>query len=174
MYSYPEFYQLYSELKTMFRERCNNSDPYYCQAWLNYYHTDEFVAWHRHTLSLHCGYHGFFCVDAEPSKTTYRLPDETEFDVVGKNNLLVLSENQGDFHRTWPWHLPEPRITIAFDIVPGARINPSDRLNHWLPIWYAPVTELEYVSLSKGEFWGFESLLGYHNKIVTVFKLNRK
>ena len=134
MYSYPEFYQLYLEIKTLFREQCGNNDPYYCQAWLNYYHTDEYVNWHRHNLSMNCGYHGFFCVDTEPSKTTYRLPDETEFDVIGKNNLLVLSENQGDSHRTWPWHLPEPRITIAFDIVPGARINPSDRLNHWLPI----------------------------------------
>jgi len=133
MYPYPEFHQLYSELKTMFREHCDTT-AYYCQAWLNYCHTDEYIDWHRHNLSLHCGWHGFFCVDTEPSNTTYRLPDETEFDVVGKNNLLVLSENQGDSHRTWPWHLLEPRITIAFDIVPAARIDPRDRLNHWIPI----------------------------------------
>jgi len=134
MYSYPEFYQLYSEIKTLFREQCGNNDPHYCQAWLNYYHADEYITWHRHNLSLQCGWHGFFCVDTEPSKTTYRLLDGTEFDVDGKNNLLVLSKNQGDSHCTWPWHLPEPRITIAFDIVPAARIDPSDRLNHWIPI----------------------------------------
>ena len=134
MYSYPEFYQLYSEIKTIFREQRGNNDPHYCQAWLNYYHTDEYITWHRHSLSLYYGWHGFFCVDTEPSRTTYRLPDGTEFDVVGKNNLIVLSENQGDSHRTWPWHLPEPRITIAFDIVPATRIDPSDRLNHWIPI----------------------------------------
>lgn len=134
MYSYPEFYQLYSEIKTMFREQCGNNDPHYCQAWLNYYHTDEYITWHRHSLSLHYGWHGFFCVDTEPSKTTYQLPNKAEFDVIGKNNLLVLSKNQGDSHRTWPWHLPEPRITIAFDIVPATCVDPSDRLNHWIPI----------------------------------------
>ena len=30
MYSYPEFYRLYSEIKTLFREQCANDDPYYC------------------------------------------------------------------------------------------------------------------------------------------------
>lgn len=134
MYAYPEFYSLYTEIKTLFRQHSQNLAPHYCQAWLNYYHTDEFITWHRHNLSLNCGYHGFFCVDTEPSKTTYRLPDGTEFDVIGKNNLLILSKNQGDSHRTWPWHRPEPRITIAFDIVPATHIDPSDRLNHWIPI----------------------------------------
>lgn len=134
MYAYPEFYSLYREIQTLFRQHSKNQHPHYCQAWLNYYHTDEFITWHRHNLSLNCGYHGFFCVDTEPSKTTYRLQDGTEFDVIGKNNMLILSKNEGDSHRTWPWHKPEPRITIAFDIVPATHIDPCDRLNHWIPI----------------------------------------
>jgi hypothetical protein len=120
------------------------------QSWVNVYNYGEYIDWHGHGQTSTYAWHGFFCVNAEPSKTTYQYLNSPEtIDVESKNNLLVLGKSNTDTHRTWPWlDKNEPRITIAFDIVPDTTIvrhNGNTKLtdmikqypyfkNHWIPI----------------------------------------
>ena len=132
-YPFPGFHNLYTEIKTMLYEIHSSQDTYYIQCWLNYSKNNEFIDWHHH-WKFDNSYHGFFCVDTYPSKTTYKLDDNTIFDVISEDNLLIISSSTRDFHRTWPWTEDRPRITIAFDIVPAKYINPTSLKNHWIPI----------------------------------------
>lgn len=136
MYPYDEFYNLYQEIKTLFHDCCIDEDQYYIQCWVNFYKKGDFIDWHNHWAPEHRTWHGFFCVDCEPSKTTYNVPGYNEpLDIVSENNLLVMSRSNGDTHRTWPWEdETKDRITIAFDIVPRQFIDPGVFLNHWVPI----------------------------------------
>lgn len=137
-----EFHSLYKEIVSMFKEICPsdefNDNQFYLQCWLNFYRKGDFIDWHSHWPPDENGssWHGFYCVDCEPSKTTYRIPNiQNEVDVVSENNLLVISRSDGDTHRTWPWHKNSPRITIAFDIVNRKTLNKPGLLdNHWIPI----------------------------------------
>lgn len=136
MYPFPEFYELYENIKELFHDVCKDDEKYYIQCWINFYKKDDFISWHYHWPPQDNAWHGFFCVDCEPSKTTYRLPNiDYDVDVPSENNLLVLSRSAGDMHRTWPWEQENrERITIAYDIVPRYIINYEKWLNHWIPI----------------------------------------
>jgi hypothetical protein len=134
MSGFDGFHSLYFEIQKVFRQFNKLDEKYYIQCWLNIYENKNFLDWHTHYPS-HCNaWHGFFCVDCELSKTTYRLPNVPEsVDIVSENNLLVLSKSDGDSHRTWPWQYKDrDRITIAFDIVPSRFI--ASRIDHWIPI----------------------------------------
>jgi len=136
IYPFDSFYDLYFEIQRMFREKLNDKTPYYIQAWLNLYRKGEFIDWHNHWTPDKKTWHGYYCVDCESSKTTYKIPLEKQqkiIDIQNKNNLLVMSRSNGDQHRTWPWDKNEPRITIAFDIVPSNVIS-NTLINHWIPI----------------------------------------
>lgn len=134
MYGFSEFHSLYFEIQKTFRQINTNNDQYYIQSWLNMYKQGNFVDWHNHYPPRCNSWHGFFCVDCEPSKTTYRIPNVANpIDIISENNLLVISKSDGDSHRTWPWEFEDrDRITIAFDIVPLNFL--STHLNHWIPI----------------------------------------
>jgi hypothetical protein len=136
LYTFDEFHDLYEEIRNTFK-LCNTTPgKYYIQCWLNIYKKGNFIDWHNHWLPQCNTWHGFYCVDCEPSKTTYRIPNKLDpFDIISENNLLVMSRSDGDQHRTWPWENEQKdRITIAFDIVPANRINNDDWVNHWIPI----------------------------------------
>jgi hypothetical protein len=134
MYGFDGFHSLYFEIQKIFRQFNTSDETYYIRCWLNIYQKDNFVDWHEHFPPNCNSWHGYFCVDCEPSKTTYQLPDISEpVDIVSENNLLVLSKSAGDRHRTWPWESEDyDRITIAFDIVPAKHTGKF--LNHWIPI----------------------------------------
>lgn len=68
-------------------------------------------------------FHGYYCVNAEPSSTFYHINRDVNnlFENVNKNNRLVLSET-GHPHAIENWSWDGPRITIAYDISPK---NPS-------------------------------------------------
>ena len=134
MYGFEGFHSLYFEIQRVFRQLNKSDEQYYIQCWLNIYERGNFVDWHNHYPPNCNSWNGFFCVDCEPSKTTYQLPNISEpVDIVSENNLLVLSKSNGDRHRTWPWeHADRNRITIAFDIVPAK--HTGEFLNHWIPI----------------------------------------
>ena len=56
-------------------------------------------------------------------------------DVMNRDNLLIIAPSANDLHRTIPWKVSNrPRITIAFDIVPGRWIENAAWENHWIPI----------------------------------------
>jgi hypothetical protein len=61
-------------------------------------------------------FHGYYCVNAEPSSTFYKIKDtDTVFENINKNNRLVVSET-GHPHGRDDWFDDRYRITIAYDI----------------------------------------------------------
>ena len=136
LYPLPGFYDLYTTLKHVFRTHCKDPNPHYVQCWLNWSNKNDFFDWHTHWTPETKIWHGFYCVNVEPSKTIYRIPGVAEpVDIISENNLLVISQQGGDYHRTLPWpYNDRPRITIGYDIVPAQFINPTGWLNHWVPI----------------------------------------
>lgn len=160
MHPLPEIHNLYETIKEFFYE-CqvelygrSLKKHYYIQSWVNVYNKGEFIDWHSHGKTAAYAWHGFFCVNAENSKTSYQFKNSTDIiDVDSENNLIVLGKSNTDFHRTYPWHDEiNPRITIAFDIVPEETIlrlngKKDDTVklkdmvneypyfkNHWIPI----------------------------------------
>lgn len=140
MYPLPGIHELYNGIKNVFHKV--NDDPYddyFIQCWLNFYYKGDYIDWHSHWSSESHSWHGFYCVDVEPdSYTDYKFKDSDDvMRVRSKDNLLVISRSGSDVHRSSEWKYDNPRITIAFDIVPaeklfdvGAYRNP----NHWIPI----------------------------------------
>jgi hypothetical protein len=160
MYPLPEIHALYNTIKDFFYKCQIDANGkilkknYFIQSWMNVYKKGEFIDWHNHGSTAVYAWHGFFCVNAENSKTTYQFKNSPELiDIESHNNLLVLGKSNTDFHRTYPWHDENnPRITVAFDIVPEDTIlrlngkkNSDTTLtemiqeypyfkNHWIPI----------------------------------------
>lgn len=138
MYPKPGFHQLYSEIKNFFYEVYDGTyESFYMQSWLNFYNKDDFIDWHSHWPKEKESWHGFFCVDCgeNMSGTLYRIMDvQNEIFVPSENNLLVISKSEKDIHKSTEW-LDErnPRITIAFDIIPDKHID-VNLPNHWIPI----------------------------------------
>ena len=133
-YALEGFHPLYFKIQELFWQTNTARHEYYIQCWLNLYKQGNFVNWHDHYPSNLNAWHGFYCVDCEPSKTSYRLPNiKDTIDINSENDLLVISKSDGDCHRTWPWQFPDrDRITIAFDIVP--REYQADIPGVWIPI----------------------------------------
>lgn len=143
LYPFPEFYDLFFQIKEMFYDKLDieeHDESYYIQSWLNFYWEGDFIDWHSHWPPYVKSWHGYYCVDVEPSKTSYKLEESGKIiHVQNEDNLLVLSKSLDDQHRTWPWEYEHPRITIAFDILPASNIlnfqgeNKMGK-NHWIPI----------------------------------------
>ena len=62
-------------------------------------------------------FHGYYCVNAEPSITFYKINGIDLFENINKNNRLVVSET-GHPHGRDDWYFDKERITIAYDIMP--------------------------------------------------------
>ena len=93
---------------------------YVLKGWLNVYRTGENIDWHDHWLAPAKVWHGFYCVGVEeqPSATLYKIPNVPEVTVPSKDGLLVVGKSENDLHKSTIWTGKNPRITIAFDIVP--------------------------------------------------------
>lgn len=64
-------------------------------------------------------FHGYYCVNAEPSVTYYKIGGQngTPFENINKNNRAIISET-GHPHGRDDWNDEKPRITIAYDVCP--------------------------------------------------------
>lgn len=62
-------------------------------------------------------FHGYYCVNAEPSITYYKINGIDLFENHNKNNRAIVSET-GHPHGRDDWFEDKPRITIAYDIAP--------------------------------------------------------
>ena len=151
MYPVPGNYELYNKIKETFYQCLNHSNwnvepQYYIQAWLNYYKKGDYIDWHGHAPPEMKAWHGFYCVDVEPSsQTMYKLPNKEHISIVqSKNDLMVVSPSNGDLHKSSEWNEETPRITIAFDIIPQSIlfegvhthniVNTWKAINHWIPL----------------------------------------
>lgn len=64
-------------------------------------------------------FHGYYCVNAEPSKTFYNIDKSGQiFENINKNNRAILSET-GHPHGRDDWFENKPRVTIAYDVTPN-------------------------------------------------------
>lgn len=139
LYPYPGFHEIYKEIQTMLYEcleLTNNEfkEKYYIECWLNIYKRDDHITWHSHWPASSNGWFGWYCVNVEPSITTFDFSEIDGYtDLHNENNLLVMVKNTDDQHRTWPWEYSTPRITIGFNIIPRQIISIED-INHWIPI----------------------------------------
>lgn len=66
-------------------------------------------------------FHGYYCVNAEPSITYYQIDKDTIYENYNKNNRIILCQN-GFPHSRGSWNGCNQRITIAYDIVPKQRL----------------------------------------------------
>lgn len=75
-------------------------------------------------------FHGYYCVNAEPSSTFYKIGgmDGELFENININNRAIVSET-GHPHGRDDWFEDSPRITVAYDIKPSV----NDQLEeYWI------------------------------------------
>ena len=130
------FQVLYHSIVSVIKP-CLPNEPHVLQCWLNVFRGGEFIVWHSHLNKTYRPIHGFYCVNVTPSYTEYEfmhIPDKT-FKVDSKEGLLVFGKSNDDRHRSSPWSKDsEPRITIAFDIIPVSTLGERKIIpNHYLP-----------------------------------------
>ena len=84
-------------------------------------------------------FHGYYCVNAEPSITYYKIGghDGIPFENINKNNRAIVSET-GHPHGRDDWYDEKPRITIAYDIAPFKSSERdqiwADEMSNWIPL----------------------------------------
>jgi hypothetical protein len=135
-YNAPGVFYLYEKLYDVTKNLTDlEKTPYMIQCWINVYKYNDFISWHSHFPKESNALHGFFCINCEPSVTSYRFRDGSQYDVESKNGRLVIGSSGNDLHRTYPWpHKDRDRITIAFDIVPLNKLDDDPNSNRsWLP-----------------------------------------
>lgn len=89
-------------------------------AWLNVHRKGENLFWHNHDLGCdpdRPNIHGYFCVEAESSKTLYVISGtDPIIEVCNKNGTVVYCCTNIPFlHKVTPWEQDYERITIGFN-----------------------------------------------------------
>ena len=139
-YPFSQVHNVYKAIQNFFYEaekdyygsnlKCN----YFIKGWINVYYEHEFLAWHGHYYEASRAWHGFFCVDTEPSITSYKFNDGFELDAVCKDSSIIMGLSDTNIHKTQKWYdKNRPRITVAFDIIPEQNLQRSTS-NVWIPI----------------------------------------
>jgi len=114
-----------------------NNQKYIMTGWFNFWRklrtdTIEEKAWHFHDKVGAPHFHGYYCVNAEPSITYYMINDVL-VENHNKNNRAILSETN-HAHAPGDWLEETDRITIAYDIVLASEVDQKDR-NRWIELW---------------------------------------
>lgn len=140
----PEIYNLQLALRELTKTACEyyeidfEKEQYFIHGWFNLDKSpvENFYASggvnptqnpsHFHDHSDGQGvpwFHGYYCVNAEPSSTFYQIDrDENNiFENINKNNRAIISET-GHPHGRDDWFEEKPRITIAYDITPAKQL----------------------------------------------------
>lgn len=141
----PEIYNVYKSVSEMTKEACKyyeinfEEQKYMIQGWFNI-NEKQFgrLGWHDHGPPGNFApfFHGYYCVNAEPSNTYYKLfnDDFKIFRNVNINNRAILSE-MGHPHSQGDWSWDGRRITVAYDICPLKSIEQtSETEQHWIPL----------------------------------------
>ena len=136
-----EIYNLFVGIRDTVKEACEyygidfKKQQYMLQGWFNI-NTSKGgkLDWHDHGGPYAPYFHGFYCVNAEPSITHYKInnDDNQIVDNININNRLILSE-MGHPHAQGNWDWDGPRITIAFDVIPLASVGNAPE-QHLIPL----------------------------------------
>jgi len=145
---HPSIYNLHTNLRELTKTACEyydinfNSEKYLIHGWYNLDYKSEgaYVSpikepnrFHDHSDGLGAPwFHGYYCVNAEPSSTFYKINKNDVFENININNRAIISET-GHPHGRDDWFKDKPRITIAYDITPMNKligVNP----NIWCPL----------------------------------------
>lgn len=138
--------KLFKSLRDMTIEACGyygidfESQQYMVQGWFNTDglknpELDKDSHYHDHLGGTGIpNFHGYYCVDAEPSSTFYKIGGHqgNTFENINKNNRAILSET-GHPHGIGIWNKETPRLTIAYDISPLKSMS-GDLEQHWVPL----------------------------------------
>jgi hypothetical protein len=134
----PGIWELLNQVREMTKEACEyygldfKKEKFMAQSWFNInYNKKGKLDWHEHGGDGAPSFHGYYCVNAEPSTTHYRVFNK-EVNNINKNNRAILSET-GHPHAMADWDWDGPRITIAYDVVP-LRFIPREWEQHWIPL----------------------------------------
>lgn len=138
------------EIRKLTIDACNYyeidyiKEKYYIHAWLNYAKGPREVFDDQIKLDDH-GWnpkhlHGYYAINAEPSITFYELDERYEghpsglYPLENKNGRVLLSMN-GYQHGVGSWLKAEPRITLAYNIMPLSDVPTNrDRYAQYLPL----------------------------------------
>ena len=139
-----ELRDLHRELRNTLKRACEyygidyDSQNYIIHGWYNLDYAGDGVSplknsnhFHDHMAGEGVPYfHGYYCVNAEPSSTFYKIGgiDGELFENVNVNNRAIISET-GHPHGRDDWSEKSPRITIAYDI---KQSNGSEIDEHWI------------------------------------------
>lgn len=157
-YDHPVIKQLFDNVLSMAQEACTyygtsfDEANYYVQGWVNIENADhgneEDYANNMIEQNLHDHgsgegmpeLHGYFCVDAEPSVTHYKIHKVTPFENININGRAVISET-GQLHTRGWWNggpNNRRRITIAYDTRSIDDISktedPDYVFKHWIKL----------------------------------------
>jgi hypothetical protein len=135
---HPAIHKLFKAVRSMTVEACEyynidfEQEQFWVQGWfnINYNHVGK-LDWHEHGGPGAPWFHGYYCVNAEPSITHYKVFDK-DFDNQNKNNRAILSET-GHPHAMADWDWDGPRITIAYDVIPFKGVM-QEWEQHWIPL----------------------------------------
>jgi hypothetical protein len=138
-----EIYNLYSAVSDLTKEACEYygidfyEQQYMIQGWFNInYNKKGKLDWHDHGPNGAPNFHGYYCVNAEPSITYYKIDGVHEVENINKNNRAILSEMTHP-HAMADWDWDGPRITVAYDLLPLQEVKKVFSLNdeqHWIPL----------------------------------------
>lgn len=137
-----EIYDLLINIKDATTEACEYygidfyKEKYHVQGWFNINQKDSGkLDWHDHGGPWAPWFHGYYCVNAEPSVTYYKIDNDDRqlIENTNINNRLIVSE-MGHPHAQGDWTWEGDRITIAYDIVPMRFIRPFNQPQHWIPL----------------------------------------
>lgn len=136
-------YSLFKSISDMVKEACEyyeinfEEQEYIIQGWFNVNNKNiGKLDWHDHGDPYAPNFHGYYCVNAEPSITHYRLFNkfENQINNINKNNRAIISE-MGHPHAMGDWDWDGERITIAYDIIPLNRLPKGyEYEQHWIPL----------------------------------------
>jgi hypothetical protein len=138
-----EIYNLYSAVSDLTKEACEYygidfyEQQYMIQGWFNInYNKKGKLDWHDHGPNGAPNFHGYYCVNAEPSITYYKIDGVHEVENINKNNRAILSEMTHP-HAMADWDWDGPRITVAYDLLPLQEVKKVFSLHdeqHWIPL----------------------------------------
>jgi hypothetical protein len=137
---HPAIYKLFKAVSSTVKEACEyygvdfDSQQYMVQGWFNInYSKKGKLDWHDHGGPWIPYFHGYYCINAEPSNTHYNVFGNNVINQ-NKNNRMIVSE-MGHPHAMEDWDWDGPRVTIAYDIMPLADlIKVKAAPQHWIPL----------------------------------------